>query len=317
MDWRAVADLMTDRTTKQCRERWMNVLDPSISRCGWSNAEIHTLFRAQADVGNKWAAIAARLPGRPETAVKNTFYAAVRREERRSSCAASGVAVPPPFHPAVPGVPEVAAILAEKGLVVVAPGAPSSSPSSPTLTPTPTPSSPEVPAVPSPALSALSKKRTSSMSDDECSPSPSSVFGVDLDDDDDVQSFASVGSGRDSKRRTLDRHCSMDSVDSVTEEYDALSFLTSESECTSGERSPAMTAACDSDDLFSDEGDDVLGLLTRGVDNCASALGAMTTLDMPVMPAFLDAVVASNFVDDFNWLTATASGRCGGGVDAF
>ena len=56
-----------------------------------------SLAKAQAEVGNKWAAIAARRPGRPETAVKNTFYAAVRREERRAACAAAGQPIPPPF----------------------------------------------------------------------------------------------------------------------------------------------------------------------------------------------------------------------------
>ncbi len=117
VDWRAVAKL-AGRTTKQCRERWMNVLDPSISRAEWSAEEIHTLFNTHAQLGNKWAAIAARLPGRPETAVKNTFYGAIRREERRAWAASSGQPIPPPFHAEVPHVPRVAAILAEMGLVL-------------------------------------------------------------------------------------------------------------------------------------------------------------------------------------------------------
>ena len=117
VDWRAVA-AATGRTTKQCRERWMNVLDPSISRAEWSAEEIHTLFNTHAQLGNKWAAIAARLPGRPETAVKNTFYGAIRREERRAWAASSGQPIPPPFHAEVPHVPRVAAILAEMGLVL-------------------------------------------------------------------------------------------------------------------------------------------------------------------------------------------------------
>lgn len=42
------------------------------------------LFEAQAELGNKWAEIAQRLPGRPEAAVKNKFYAHVRQQEREA-----------------------------------------------------------------------------------------------------------------------------------------------------------------------------------------------------------------------------------------
>ncbi len=160
-DWKAMSDAMSCRTTKQCRERWVNVLDPCIARDEWCTEEVHALFAAQAEVGNKWAAFAARLPGRPETAVKNTFYAAVRREERRAVCAAAGQPVPPTFHPAVPGVPQVAAILADKGLVVARPAAPrarpaplSAAPVTATTTATTTAT-----ATTAAAASPLSKKR--------------------------------------------------------------------------------------------------------------------------------------------------------------
>ena len=76
VNWKAVSDIMQNRSTKQCRERWVNVLDPSIARVEWSGEEVQSLFTIHKEVGNKWAAIAARLPGRPETTVKNTFYAA-------------------------------------------------------------------------------------------------------------------------------------------------------------------------------------------------------------------------------------------------
>jgi hypothetical protein len=167
VDWKAVSELMSNRSTKQCRERWVNVLDPAISRGDWTDDEVRTLFKAQAEVGNKWAAIAARLPGRPETAVKNTFYAAVRREERRAACAAAGQPVPPPFHPSVPSVPEVAAILAEKGIPLYqAGGAGAGGSGSSALAP----------------LSGTPKKRASSMSDEDLvtSSCPSPVLGGEL-----------------------------------------------------------------------------------------------------------------------------------------
>ena len=63
IDWKAVSKQCA-RTTKQCRERWINVLDPAIRRDAWTFDEIRTLFNAQEELGNKWAAIASRLPGR-------------------------------------------------------------------------------------------------------------------------------------------------------------------------------------------------------------------------------------------------------------
>lgn len=47
--------------------------------------------------------------------MKNVFYAAVRREQRRSFAAARGLVVPEPFHVAVPFVPSLSRLLAEMG----------------------------------------------------------------------------------------------------------------------------------------------------------------------------------------------------------
>ena len=54
------------RTGKQCRARWLNTLDPSISLDPWTEEEDSTLFEAQQKYGNKWADIARLLPGRTE-----------------------------------------------------------------------------------------------------------------------------------------------------------------------------------------------------------------------------------------------------------
>jgi hypothetical protein len=67
------------RTGKQCRERWQHQLNPAIVRNEWTEAEQETLFAMQTKVGNKWAQIAAFLPGRTDNAVKNFFYSSVRR----------------------------------------------------------------------------------------------------------------------------------------------------------------------------------------------------------------------------------------------
>ncbi|KAE9320799.1 hypothetical protein PF008_g17950 [Phytophthora fragariae] len=69
-NWGQVATRIPGRTSKQCRERWYNHLDPSIIRGEYAPEEDRMILDTQARLGNRWSAIAAMLPGRTEDAVK-------------------------------------------------------------------------------------------------------------------------------------------------------------------------------------------------------------------------------------------------------
>ncbi|CAI5746108.1 unnamed protein product [Peronospora destructor] len=69
-NWGDVASKIPGRTSKQCRERWHNHLDPHIVRGAYSPEEDRLILEAQARLGNRWSVIAAMLPGRTEDAVK-------------------------------------------------------------------------------------------------------------------------------------------------------------------------------------------------------------------------------------------------------
>ncbi|TDH74184.1 hypothetical protein CCR75_003047 [Bremia lactucae] len=69
-NWGQVATRIPGRTSKQCRERWYNHLDPSIIRGEYTPEEDRMILSAQSRLGNRWSAIAAMLPGRTEDAVK-------------------------------------------------------------------------------------------------------------------------------------------------------------------------------------------------------------------------------------------------------
>ena len=72
--WSSIASFIEGRVGKQCRERWQNHLDPTVSKAPWGAVEEAELLRLHKVIGNKWVEIANRMPGRTDSSVKNQFH---------------------------------------------------------------------------------------------------------------------------------------------------------------------------------------------------------------------------------------------------
>eukprot|EP00356_Strombidium_inclinatum_P008512 CAMPEP_0170501016 /NCGR_PEP_ID=MMETSP0208-20121228/36891_1 /TAXON_ID=197538 /ORGANISM="Strombidium inclinatum, Strain S3" /LENGTH=192 /DNA_ID=CAMNT_0010779335 /DNA_START=1626 /DNA_END=2200 /DNA_ORIENTATION=+ len=73
------------RNGKQCRERWLTALDPSINKKQWTLLEDIDFLEKWMKLGNKWREIANLIEGRTESQVKNRFKLILRRDQIQQS----------------------------------------------------------------------------------------------------------------------------------------------------------------------------------------------------------------------------------------
>jgi len=83
MAWNALAQQMENRSGKQCRERYVNHLNPDRKKGKWTGPEDALIAQLQATLGNQWSKIAAALPGRSDNDVKNRWHSRMRSQKRR------------------------------------------------------------------------------------------------------------------------------------------------------------------------------------------------------------------------------------------
>jgi len=65
---------MEYRSGKQCRERYINQLDPLIKKSMWTVEEDSTIKRIHFEIGKKWCRYMDQLPGRSDNAIKNRYH---------------------------------------------------------------------------------------------------------------------------------------------------------------------------------------------------------------------------------------------------
>lgn len=72
-DWGEIAKRMPGRTSRQCRERYKNYLDPGVQNTKWTPEEDLLLFKLQKDFGHNWSMMKQFIPNRSSSNIKNRW----------------------------------------------------------------------------------------------------------------------------------------------------------------------------------------------------------------------------------------------------
>ncbi|OMJ70564.1 hypothetical protein SteCoe_31442 [Stentor coeruleus] len=70
------------RSGKQCKERWLNHLDPNMKRDKWSESEDLHVLKLYKSLGNKWSEISKIIGNRTDSSIKNRVKSLMNKQKQ-------------------------------------------------------------------------------------------------------------------------------------------------------------------------------------------------------------------------------------------
>ena len=78
ISWVEIAKFIPGRSPRQCRERWINYLSPSLNQEQWSKEEDNLLLELVKKNGKKWSLLTEYFPSRSYSNIKNRWYSTIK-----------------------------------------------------------------------------------------------------------------------------------------------------------------------------------------------------------------------------------------------
>lgn len=101
-DWKTIAEHMSPRTARQCRERWTNYVNPSLSKDPWTPEEDLLLIEKHKEFGNHWKIIERYFNNRSKNNIKHRWASMKESYPNNSSITTSPSSVPLPDSTTAP-----------------------------------------------------------------------------------------------------------------------------------------------------------------------------------------------------------------------
>lgn len=79
-NWSLISKHMNSRSGKQIRDRYLNTLDPHISKDKFTEKEDRIILKFYSQFGTSWSKIAKFFPKRTGDMIKNRFYSSLRKK---------------------------------------------------------------------------------------------------------------------------------------------------------------------------------------------------------------------------------------------
>lgn len=82
--WQTISDILGTKTAKQCRDRWVNYINPSLKHDCWTIDEEILLLELFEEFGSSWSTIDRLMPNRSRNDIRYKWMKLTKNDERNN-----------------------------------------------------------------------------------------------------------------------------------------------------------------------------------------------------------------------------------------